>query len=193
MKEPILEPILRRKRIKMVLPVIKRYGKCRCLDIGCGFKAQLLRDLEQHIEMGVGIDFKAPLIQSKAIQTFPLQLQSTLPFKDESFDVVTMLAVLEHLSNHNDILDEIRRVLKPGGAFVFTVPSKLAKPVLEFLSYRLHLISEDEIRDHKQYFQKSDLLRDFGKAGLKLAQHSYFQLGMNNFGIAQRNIAMDEN
>ena len=38
-----------------------------------------------------------------------------------------------------------------------TTPTRIAKPVLEFLSYRLHLINEDEIREHKHYFNKADI------------------------------------
>ena len=46
-----------------------------------------------------------------------------LPFDDESFEVVTMLAVLEHLHHPHAMLQEIARVLKPSGALVLTVPS----------------------------------------------------------------------
>jgi hypothetical protein len=39
-----------------------------------------------------------------------------------------------------------------------TIPSVYSKPVLEFLAYKLKIISKDEILDHKQYYDKSKLL-----------------------------------
>lgn len=45
-----------------------------------------------------------------------------LPFADNSFDAVICSEVLEHLHAYKDAIAEIRRVLKPGGAFAATVP-----------------------------------------------------------------------
>lgn len=105
-----------------------------------------------------------------------------LPFEDGSFELVTMLAVLEHLVYPVDCLREIARVLVPGGVLLLTVPSHAAKPVLEFLAYRLHIIDAAEIFDHKRYYNKADIQREVSEAGgLKMLSHSYFQLGMNNF------------
>ena len=110
-----------------------------------------------------------------------------LPFDDESFEVVTMLAVLEHLHHPHAMLQEIARVLKPSGALVLTVPSHAAKPVLEFLAFRLKIVSEEEIRDHKRYYNKRDLRELVALVPeLTLTKHTYFQLGMNNFAIIHK-------
>ncbi|MDA8412920.1 MAG: class I SAM-dependent methyltransferase [Desulfobacteraceae bacterium] len=45
-----------------------------------------------------------------------------LTFPDNHFDVVITSEVLEHVAKFDDALQEIRRVLKPGGYHVFTVP-----------------------------------------------------------------------
>jgi ubiquinone/menaquinone biosynthesis C-methylase UbiE len=47
----------------------------------------------------------------------------TLPFADESFSSVFSNCVLEHVDNLDTALDEIRRVLKPGGTLLTTVPT----------------------------------------------------------------------
>jgi hypothetical protein len=78
----------------------------------------------------------------------------------------------------------VRRVLQPQGKLLLTVPSHLAKPVLEFLAFRLGLVSADEIRDHKRYFNRTDLVEILSEAGLQIVLHQYFQLGMNNFCVA---------
>lgn len=186
MKEALLEPLLRRMRVSKVLPVAERHPECRMLDIGCGWDARLLRIMEPHIRLGVGIDFKAPELQTEKIRTRQYCLNSDLPFEDESFDVVAMLAVLEHLDRPLEIANEIWRVLAPGGHLVMTVLSRAAKPVLEFLAYKLGIVSEIEIRDHKAYYNYRDLLALFSQTRLTMERHRYFQLGMNNFCLLRK-------
>jgi ubiquinone/menaquinone biosynthesis C-methylase UbiE len=127
------------------------------LDIGCGTKATFLKAISPHIKQGFGVDFKVEYFQLGNIQTKQLRLENSLPFPDESFQVVTMLAVLEHIDNEREILQEIYRVLIPDGKLVLTVPSVWSQPVLEFLAYKLKIVSEAEIRDHKRYYNRKKL------------------------------------
>lgn len=186
MKEPILEPILRRMRISRVLPVLARFPACDLLDVGCGWDARLLRSIEPLIGHGTGIDQKAPDLASDKLKIVRARLDDRLPFADESFDVVTILAVLEHLDDPHSILREIRRVLRRHGAIVVTVPSHFAKPVLEFLAYKVGIVNADEVRDHKRYFGKYDLADIFQQCGLHMQSHRYFQAGFNNFVLGHR-------
>lgn len=186
MREPCLEPLLRSLRIQRVLPSIKRHTNCRLLDIGCGWEARFLRAVEPYIAAGVGVDFKAPEIAAGKIRTERMVLNDRLPFADSSFEVVTMLAVLEHLAQPVAILREIHRVLVPGGELVLTVPSKAAKPVLEFLAFRLGVVSRDEIADHKAYYDRTSLLELLDNVGFAVREHRYFQLRMSNFCVAAR-------
>ena len=183
MKEELLEPFLRRLRLAQVLPVIRRYPSCRYLDVGCGRKATLLRAVEPHVACGVGIDRFAPAIAGETIFTVRGDLERRLPFASATFDVITMLAVLEHLVEPAATLAEIRRILKPNGTLTITVPSHAAKPVLEFLAFRVGIVSASEIADHKRYFNKRDLRDIAGRAGFGLVQHRYFELGFNNFAL----------
>ena len=137
--------------------------------------------VEPYIRTGIGIDFKAPSINSKKIKTVSLTLYDKLPFNDNSFDFITMLAVMEHLENDENILRECARLLRPGGGLLITVPSWYAKPVLEFLSYRMNLINPEEIKDHKRYYNREDLMSLVeGVVGLRAAEHRYFQWKFNN-------------
>lgn len=52
-----------------------------------------------------------------------------LPFEDESFEVVTMLAVLEHLNHPLAIIKEIRRVLTPNGKLILTSINQTKNPL----------------------------------------------------------------
>lgn len=189
MKEPLLEPWLRSLRIRGVMPYISRYPNCDLLDIGCGWEAKLLRAIEPQITTGTGIDFKAPLLPGGKIRTISARLDTKLPFEDSSFDLITMLAVLEHLQYPKEILNECSRLLRPGGGLLITVPSKYAKPVLEFLAFKVGIVNPDEIRDHKQYFNREDLFAIFkGIPSLKIIEHKYFQWRFNNKLFAEKQL-----
>jgi ubiquinone/menaquinone biosynthesis C-methylase UbiE len=185
MNEPFLEPILRSLRVRRVLPYLQGHPNCRLLDIGCGWDARFLRAVEPYVGTGLGVDWKAPCVAEGKIRTERLNLEERLPYADSSFEVITMLAVLEHLAQPEAILREVRRVLVPGGSLVLTVPSKVARPVLEFLAFRLGWVNPDEIADHKRYFDREDLVALLEETGLRLAEHRYFQLRMNNFCLAK--------
>jgi len=183
-KEPFLEKILLHYRIFKVSRHIN--PDSNILDIGCGFNAKLLQEIEYKIRKGVGIDLAvSPDFCSNKIILMDCYLINELPFQDNEFNVVTSLANLEHFDNPINILKEIYRVLKPNGILLLTAPSIYAKPVLEFLC-RFNLISKQEIIDHKMYFTKKILIDYSRQAGFSLIEHNYFQLGMNNFLIAKK-------
>ena len=179
----ILDKFLYEYRTSKIKPYIKKYDNCKLLDIGCGTEARLLKAIEQYISYGVGVDFKPPELKTKKLETIKLTIENKLPFENESFDIVTMLAVIEHLSYPEDILKEINRILKKDGILLITVPSKIAKPILEFMAFKLKIINREEIEDHKKYYNKKDLIISANNANFYIKKHRYFQFGCNNFAI----------
>lgn len=184
-KEPILEPLLRQLRLRRVLKHIPPQSKL--LDVGCGTTAAFLKAISPRIKQGVGVDFKVAPIEVGNLSTHQLMLGEKLPFGDNAFEVVTLLAVLEHIEHEQAILKEIHRVLRPGGKLIITVPSTWAQPVLEFLAYQLRIVSEAEIRDHKRYYNCQRLEQALVQgAGFQNFRHQYFQLWMNNFCLVTK-------
>ena len=181
-----MEPVLQRLRLKRILPVIMQCRGGSLLDIGCGPDYRLLKSVEPIMGQAVGIDQNVSDDKRGKIRLLGMTVEDALPFAEKEFDVVTMLAVLEHLSTPTSVMHEIRRVLRPGGKVVLTVPSRAAKPVLEFLAFRLGIVSSVQIADHKKYFNKKDLVALFTETGFIIENHSYFQAGMNNFCVGVR-------
>jgi 2-polyprenyl-3-methyl-5-hydroxy-6-metoxy-1,4-benzoquinol methylase len=90
----------------------------KILDAGCGY-GYWSTVLKEH-----GHQVSAMEISSKAVSVLKSQNQvlsvvqgnvETLPFTDSSYDIICAWEVIEHLRNPNSFMEEIKRVLKPGG------------------------------------------------------------------------------
>jgi SAM-dependent methyltransferase len=174
------EKILSQMRFNKIIRFVPENSDV--LDLGCGYHGLLLRFLEMKISFGVGVDISVNQeVRSPKLRLVKHDLNKALPFPNDRFDVVISLANLEHLENSRGVFQEIHRVMKPGGLLLLTTPTPFAKPVLEFLSYELKIISEEEIRDHKTYFQRQMLENYCKMVGFSYWEHKYFQIGMNNF------------
>jgi SAM-dependent methyltransferase len=92
------------------------YARGRLLDLGCGI--QPYRDLFQHVDWYVGLDFPS-IIEGKVDVYGDGQ---ALPFRETAFDTVLCNEVLEHIPEPWILLSESARVLKPGGFLLLTTP-----------------------------------------------------------------------
>lgn len=95
------------------------------LDAGCGNGNYVVDEYRTDIKEAVGIDV-APEFTTKNIcldKIVHAPLES-MPFVDQLFDVVLSQWVLEHVVNPRKVFEEIARVLKPGGFFIFCTPNK---------------------------------------------------------------------
>jgi SAM-dependent methyltransferase len=86
-----------------------------------------------------------------------------LPFPDESFDVVIISEVMEHIHDDKGVLAEMVRVLRPGGRIAVTVPRYGPEKVCWALSDAYHEVEGGHIRIYKA----DELLGLIRQAGLK--------------------------
>jgi SAM-dependent methyltransferase len=91
----------------------------RTLDFGCGSKPY--RSLFSSSEY-IGIDFENPGHPHDKEQVDVFYDGRSIPFPDAHFDSAFSTEVFEHLFNIEEILDELNRVLKPGGKMLITCP-----------------------------------------------------------------------
>jgi SAM-dependent methyltransferase len=184
-REQKIEKLFSNFRFNKIIRYIPRDSDV--LDLGCGYHAYLLKKIENRIKSGVGIDISTdPNFCDNKIRLIKSDLNNALPFGDDQFDCATSLANLEHLEKPQLSMNEIHRVLKPGGILLLTAPTIYAKPILDFLAFKLKIISREEIADHKNYFNKKTLFDIARIARFRKINHQYFQFWMNNFLIARK-------
>lgn len=126
----------------------------RVLDVGCamGFLVSGFRTLGIEA-FGVEISNYAVKKSREARHYLILSdVEGGIPFKNNCFDLVTMIEVLEHLHEYDIVLKEVSRVLKPGGHLYLTIPDA-----------RYHKPS----RDHVSLKDKRTWVKIFYKHGLK--------------------------
>ncbi|HNS53095.1 MAG TPA: class I SAM-dependent methyltransferase [Anaerolineae bacterium] len=129
------------------------------LDVGCGdghFAAVAL-DGRNH-PLAVGIDPDATsLREARGRHAYRELLQtqgSALPFPDGAFATVVSNSVLEHIPEVEPVLSEVSRVLRPGGRFVFCVPSHHFTRLLFFTQLFRQLRLEALARAYERFFNR---------------------------------------
>jgi len=104
----LLGKYLMRWRIRVVFPYIRG----RLLDVGCGTNDLVAK----YKNNSIGVD-----IYQWGKVDFVVKDSAKLPFDDEEFDTVTVIAALNHIRNRSQVLREIYRVLKRDGRLVITM------------------------------------------------------------------------
>ena len=189
----LLEGFLARKRANManrLIPATARNG--RILDVGCGSHPFFLESTE--FSQKHGIDKVITQQQQEKfrqqgifLQPYDIEMSDRLPFEDDSFDVVTMLAVFEHIDPDKLtlLIREIHRILKPSGRYILTTPAGWTDFILKSMAV-MRLVSSEEIDEHKQKITHSlieNILKDAGflRENIKLG---LFEIGMNLWATA---------
>jgi len=112
------------KRLEKIDQALSLEGM-RLLDLGCGNGSYTV-ELSRRAAWTCGLDVQFNHLKSVPGSIPRVQgVGESLPFKNQSFDCITMIEVLEHTYSDTSVLDECRRVLRDGGKLVLFVPNKL--------------------------------------------------------------------
>jgi SAM-dependent methyltransferase len=176
---------LRGERFAAVLPELRG----RVLDIGAGDNALLRLYRERALQCGqspeaaaasVGVDVEdwgggCQIIEDAA----------KLPFEDQSFDTITLIACINHITNRDEVVRESRRLLRPGGRVVVTMINRF----LGTIGHAIWWYSEDKHRHVEEEelmgmdrAEVIDLLRSNGFPDVEVKNFAY---GMNRVYVAQ--------
>jgi len=159
-----------RGRREVILSILGSFnildGKLDILDVGCGTGFNLT--VFQTYGFPFGCDLSEEAIyfcQKRGLKNIAYADAGKLPYKDESFDLITLLDVLYHKNVQNDmkVLLEIRRVLKKGGHLLMT------DSAFNFLRS-----SHDVVFHTRERYNRKTLGERLEKANLSIKKMSYF-------------------
>lgn len=123
---------------------LETYAKGDFLDLGCGNKPY-----ESWYKPLTTSQIGCDIIQSDKNRVDVLCPATALSFEDNSFDSILCTQVLEHVFEHDKLISEVFRVLRPGGNIILTVPFawELHEEPYDFFRYTKHGL--------KQLFEKA--------------------------------------
>ncbi len=141
--------------LRLITTEIELEPGARALDVGCNTGPMLI-PLRQRGYDVVGIDISADDVQQAERYLCERNLPAgrlsvgdgtRLPFRDQSFDLVLLIDILEHTDRPERIVSEARRLLVPGGIVIATVPWAY-HPYVRFTWLRKLLSSRKTIDEH---------------------------------------------
>ena len=134
------------------------------LDAGCGGGRNLV-ELARFGDVSA-IEPSPPSFEKASGRGIGRVLRASLeemPFPDESFDLITCLDVIEHVQDDLAGLATLRRVVRPGGFLIVTVPA-----------YRWLWSEHDRVNHHYRRYDRRSLSRVAAAAGWAPLRSTYF-------------------
>lgn len=154
----------RRIVLELIASHLPRSGeKLHLLDAGCGTGITL--EHLQRFGTVLGVDNELVALNfcrsrdARKLTCAPLE---ALPYRDDSFDVVTCLDVIEHIEDDRQAVAELARVLRPGGLLVLTVPA-----------FDVFWSDHDVINHHKRRYRRHRIRELLGD-GFEINLLSYY-------------------
>lgn len=163
----IIERAIWQSKLTVVQQLLETISYQHVLDVGCG-DGELLRSIrpESHY---TGIDIsptqiayiKSHMKTFRHIHTGTISLLRSdavpLPFPSRSFDLVLACDVLEHVLDPLRLIADIKRVLKPKGFALFSIPNEPLWQIMRVMALRWPPRSPD----HVSFIESSDITNQF--------------------------------
>ncbi|MFQ5803913.1 MAG: class I SAM-dependent methyltransferase [Candidatus Methylomirabilales bacterium] len=145
------------------LPIGNGDQETRCLDVGCG--AGLWTQELGAFGQACGLDVADEALQFCRRRGNNRLVRATaerLPFKPDSYGLITAIGVIEHIGDEKGFLSELARVCRPGGYVLFLTSA------YDFLWSR-----HDEIVHHKRRYTKGQFTQLLTSCGFQVVRSSY--------------------
>jgi len=150
-----------RNRLDNIVKTMPKQDNLKVLDAGCG-EGHLLELLENKNKNNsyYGIDLTSEALARAKERcpnmTFIQADLSKIDIEDNFFDFIVCTETLEHVDTYQEVINEFKRILKPGGYLVITFPNEFWWTVSRFLLGRRPI----RVPDHINFFspKKNEIL-----------------------------------
>ena len=169
-------------------------NKTNILDIGCG-SASLLRTLYKLGKQDVlywGIDIFEKVIEQNR-KNYPEYIFSCINIITDDlsaiqgiFDVITMIAVIEHIKCPSSVISKLLPFLSPHGRIIITTPLQGTEKIYNWCS-QIGIFSREANEEHNDvFFNKKELESIAYSAGLTVQLYKRFLMGYNQLIVFSR-------
>ncbi len=177
-----------------MLEMLAELPPSRILDLGCsgGLFAERARAAGHHV---TGVDvMEIPGVRERTDRFFVADLERGIPAEIEGpFDVVVAGDVIEHIARPVDLLRDIRRVLRPGGELLLSVPNfghwyPRVRVATGLFGYDRRGILDDT---HLRFFTRATLRRTVRTAGFDVVEESATGLPLGVIGSGASSVPLN--
>lgn len=156
------------------------YKDKRVLDFGCGLEAWSVKSMAKKAHVVHGVDASLPGIRT--ISDNACLFPSTKDLPHDNYDLIVALAVFEHIPPFDlvSVLADLYKLSHKDALIFGTVPTPLARPLLELLALRLRLIDSSQILDHWVYYDDLWLSEIVALSEWQVISYKKFQFGLNS-------------
>lgn len=156
----------RRRIVVDVVAGLRLPPQAQILDAGCGSG----RNMVELSKFGTAVGLEpsergAEVARARGAGEVVVATIDTMPFEASRFDLITCLDVLEHIEDDREALRELRRVARPDGVLLITVPA-----------YPQLWSSHDELNRHYRRYTRPELLSRAVDAGWHPRRTTHFNL-----------------
>jgi len=153
--------------LELVKQLIKHVNIKNTLDVGCGLGefAFKLKKLGLNVSCVDGSLNYINRLKKLGFKAKQADFNKNLPFNDKKFDFISCLEVIEHIENAENLIKEIKRVLKDNGYLLISTPN------YAFVGVRLKILFGFSIPDegyHFRFFTHKSLIKLLKKEGFKI-------------------------
>jgi SAM-dependent methyltransferase len=180
-------PVALWRAIELRVAAQQRYER-PLLDLGCGdgLIGQVLFGAHRRVDVGLDpwMDQLRRARNSAVYRHIDQANGHAMPYADRSFATVFSNSVLEHIRDVEPVLREVRRVLRPGGRFIFTVPSDAFRSMLDGYTLRMaagdpagaeaYATAVDERFEHHHYHAPETWRELLSDVGMTLLRATYY-------------------
>ncbi|MCL0091668.1 class I SAM-dependent methyltransferase [Dehalococcoidales bacterium] len=180
-----------KRRCEVVLPWLRG----DVLDIGCGegYLARFVSERQRY----VGIDINEEIISSlkREYMNCPNRefwcvdvdrnIPPDLPLLNSTFDVIALLAVIEHLRNPRSVLSFSYRLLKNEGLLLITTPTSVGDKISSLIQFAT-VGTREPSYPHVRIFTRESLTALIEEVGFQVKTYRKFELGANQLFICSK-------